>query len=111
MLYGHRQLCVSVRDRRLLHRHCKGQRNRVDTSGYSKDKNRVLPIRKNKEVIRMMKDELGGKAMAELVALRDKMYAYRNIDKKLEDKHCKCTKTCAVAESFTFDCLFDSKRR
>ena len=89
----------------------KDRETEFDTSGYSKDKNRVLPIRKNKEVIRMMKDELGGKAMAELVALRDKMYAYRNIDKKLEDKHCKCTKTCAVAESFTFDCLFDGKRR
>ena len=32
-----------------------------DASGYSKDDNRPLPIGKNKKVIGMMKDELGGK--------------------------------------------------
>ena len=34
---------------------------RFDTSGYSKDDNRPLPIRENKKVIGLMKDELGGK--------------------------------------------------
>ena len=34
----------------------------------------------------VVKDELGGKIMIELVALRAKMYAYRKIDKKVEDK-------------------------
>ena len=36
---------------------------RFDTSGYSKDENRPLPIGKNKKVIGLMKDELGGKIM------------------------------------------------
>ena len=54
---------------------------RFDTSGYSKDENRPLPIRENKKVIGLMKDELGGKIMTEFVALRAKMYAYRKIKK------------------------------
>ena len=45
---------------------------RFDTSGYSKDENRPLPIRENKKVIGLMKDELGGKIMTEFVALRAK---------------------------------------
>ena len=60
-----------------------------------------------------MKDELGGKIMTEFVALRAKMYVYRKIDKKVEDKRCKGTKKCVVAEGLTFDdyktCLFDGE--
>ena len=73
---------------------------RFDTCGYSKDENRPLPIRKNKKVIGL---ELGGKIMTAFVALRGKMYAYRKIDKKVEDKHCKGTKKCVVAEGLLFD--------
>ena len=54
---------------------------RFDTSGYSKDENRPLPIGKNKKVIGLMKDKLGGVIMTEFVALREKMYAYRKIDR------------------------------
>ena len=43
---------------------------RFDTSGYSKDKNRSLPIGTSKKVIGLMKDELGGKIMTEFLALR-----------------------------------------
>ena len=50
----------------------------------------------------MVEDELGGKIMTEFVALRAKMYAYRKTDKKLEDKRCKGTKKCVVAERLTF---------
>ena len=60
-----------------------------------------------------MKDELGGKIMTEFVAVRAKMYAYRNIDKEVEEKCCKGTKKCVVSEGLTFDdhktCLFDSE--
>ena len=34
----------------------------------------------------MMKKKLGGKTMKRFVTLRTKMYAYRKIDKKFEDK-------------------------
>ena len=78
---------------------------RFDTSGYSKDENRPLPIGKNKKVIELMKDEF--------VALRAKMYAYRKIDKKVEEKRCKGTKKCVVSENLTFDdyknCLFEGE--
>ena len=85
---------------------------RFDTSGYSKDDNRPLPIGENKKVIGLMKDELGGKIMTEFVALRAKMYAYRKIDRlaaqhehfvACDEKRCKGTKKCVVSEGLTFD--------
>ena len=45
-----------------------------DTSDY--EVNRPLPKGKNKKVIGMMKDELGGKIMTEFLALRPKTYSY-----------------------------------
>ena len=85
--------------------------SRFDTSGYSKEDNRPLPIGLNKKVIGLMKDELGGKIMTEFVALRAKMYAYRTLDE--ESKRAKGTKKCAIAETLTFndykECLFGGK--
>ena len=54
---------------------------RFDTSGYIDDiaDNRPLPVGKNKKVIGLMKDELGGGIMKEFVSLRPKMYSYREI--------------------------------
>ena len=57
---------------------------------------------KIKKVIGLMKDDLGGKIMTEFVALRAKVYVYRKIDKKVEEKHCKGTKKCVLAEGLTF---------
>ena len=45
---------------------------RFDTSGYSNDDNRPLPIGENKKKIGLKKDELGRKIMTEFVALRAK---------------------------------------
>ena len=91
----------------------KDVKKRFDTSRYSKDDNRPLPIGENKKVIGLMKDELGENIMTEFVVLRAKMYAYRKIDKKVEEKHCKSTKKCVVSEGLTFDdyktCLFDGE--
>ena len=47
---------------------------RFDTSNY--EVNRPLPTEKNKKVIGLMKDELGGKIMTEFAALRPKTYPY-----------------------------------
>ena len=71
------------------------------------------PLEKIKKKIGLMKDELDGKIMTEFVALRSKMYAYRKINKEVEEKHCKGTKKCVVSEGLTFDhyktCLFDGE--
>ena len=43
-----------------------------DTSNYDKNDERPLPIGKNKKVISLFKDELGGKIMIEFVGIRAK---------------------------------------
>ena len=58
---------------------------RFDTSGYVPD--RPLLTEKNKKVIGLMKDELGGKIIKEFVSLRSKMYSYRV--EQSEAKKCK----------------------
>ena len=62
---------------------------RFDTSNYECD--RPLPTGKNKKVIGLMKDELGGRVIKEFVALRPKTYSYLTDDCK-EDKKIKGTK-------------------
>ena len=54
---------------------------------------RPLPTGKNKKVIGLMKDELGGKIMKEFVTLRPKIYSYLTDDCE-EDKKAKGTKKC-----------------
>ena len=46
--------------------------NRFDTSNY--EANRSLPTGKNKKVMGLMKDELGGNIITEFVTLRPKTY-------------------------------------
>ena len=75
---------------------------RFDTSGYSKTDFRLLPIGLNKEVIGLMKDGLGGKIMTEFVALRPKLYSYKNLDGS-KDKKCKGIKKCVVKKTLTFE--------
>ena len=83
---------------------------RFDTSGYSKEDARPLPIGLKKKVIEFMKDELGAKSMTEFVALRPKLFAYRKLDGE-EDKRCKGIKKCVVKKTLDFDdykkCLFN----
>ena len=47
-----------------------------DTYNYDKNDKRSLPVGKNKKVAGIFKDELGGKVITEVVALRPKTYAY-----------------------------------
>ena len=84
---------------------------RFETSGYPSDGSRPLPVGKNKKVIGLMKDELGGEIMKEFVSLRPKMYSYRVGSS--EPKKCKAIKRCAV-RTIRFDdykrCLFGGEQ-
>ena len=73
---------------------------RFDTSNYEVD--RPLPTGKNKKVIGLMKDELGGRVITEFVALRPKTYSYVTNDCK-EDKKAKGTKKCVIKRMIKFN--------
>ena len=84
--------------------------NRFDTSNY--EVNRPLSTGKNKKVIGLMKDELGGKIITEFVTLRPKTYLFLTDDGK-EDKKAKGAKKCTIKKMIKFNdykkCLLDDK--
>ena len=84
--------------------------NRFDTSNY--EVNRPLPTGKNKKIIGLMKDELGGKINTEFVTLRPKTYSFLTDDGK-EDKKAKGTKKCVIKKMIKFNdykkCLLNDK--
>ena len=73
---------------------------RFGTSNY--EVNRPLPTGRNKKVIGLMKDELGGKIITGFVTLRPKTYSYLTDDGK-EDKKAKGTKKCVLKRMSKFD--------
>ena len=73
---------------------------RFDTSNY--EVGRPFPTGKNKKVIGLMKDELGGGIITEFVALRPKAYSYLTDDCK-ENKKTKGTKKCVIKRMIKFD--------
>ena len=73
---------------------------RFDTSNY--ECNRPLPTGKNKKVIGLMKDELGGKIITEFVTLRPKTYSYSTDDGK-QDKKAKGTKKSVIKRMIKFN--------
>ena len=73
---------------------------RFDMSNYEVD--RPLPTGKNKKIIGLMKDELGGKIITEFVTLRPKTYSCLTDDGK-EDKKNKGTKNCIIKRMIKFD--------
>ena len=83
---------------------------RFDTSNC--ECNRPLPTGKNKKVIGLMKDELGGKIITEFVILRPKTYSYLTDDGKI-DKKTIGTKKCVIKRMIKFDdyknCLLNDK--
>ena len=85
---------------------------RFDISNYDEKDERTLPIGKNKKVLGLFKDELGGKIMKEFVALRAKTYAYL-MDDDSEHKRAKGTKKCVIKRELMFenykDSLFNDK--
>ena len=78
-----------------------------DTSNYDKDNNRPLPKGKNKKVIGLFKDELGGKIIKEIVGLRVKTWPYL-IDDDSEHKKDKGTKQCVIKGGLMFQNYTDS---
>ena len=83
--------------------------NRFDTSSYEVNTSetsalarRLLPTGKNKKVIGLMKDELGGKIIMEFVTLRPKTYSFLTDDGK-EDKKAKGTNKCIIKKMIKFN--------
>ena len=72
---------------------------RFDTANYGCD--RPLPTGKNKKVIGLLKDELGGRIMTEFVALRAKTYPYL-IDDNVEVIKAKRTKRFVIKRMLMF---------
>ena len=63
---------------------------------------RPLPTGKNKKVIGLMKDKLGGKIITEFATLRPKTCSYSTNDGK-EDKKAKGTKKCVIKRMIKFN--------
>ena len=74
--------------------------SRFDTSNY--EVKRPLPIGKNKKIIALMKDELGGEIITEFTALRQKTYSYLTDNDKI-DKKAKETKKCVINKMIKFN--------
>ena len=83
---------------------------RFDTSNC--EINRPLPTGKNKKVIGLMKDELGGKIMTEFAALGPKTHSYL-MDDGNSDKKAKGTTKCVIKRVLKLndykDCLLNSE--
>ena len=83
-----------------------------DTSNYDKNDKRPLPVGKNKNVVGLFKDELGGNIMLEFIANGSKTYAYLLNDDS-ETKKAKGVKRYKVKRRLMFenykDSLFNNK--
>ena len=74
MLYGYYSLIMNIKTKDFDKDIAQDVEERFDTSNYDVD--RPLPKGKNKKVIGLMKDELGGWIITEFVALRPKTFSY-----------------------------------
>ena len=72
-----------------------------DRSNYDEDDTRPLPIGKNGKVIGLFKDELGGKIIKKIAALRAKTHAYL-MDDDSKKKIARATKKCVIKRILTF---------
>ena len=111
MLYGYRHFIMHVKTEEFYQDIANDVEKNYDTSNYTCES--PLPIGKNKKVIGLMKDDLGGKIMEELVGLRPKCYSYLVNDGKV-DKKAKGTKKCVIKRCRMFDnyseCLKEKKK-
>ena len=79
----------------------------LDRSNYDNNDKKPLLIGKNKRLIRMFRDELGGKIIKEFCAPRAKTYAY-SMDDDIENKKAKGTKKCIIKHRIKFKDYKDS---
>ena len=83
-----------------------------DTSNFNENDEIPLSINENMKVIRLFKDELGGKIITEFLALRAKAYAYL-MEGGSEHRKVKGTKKCVMKHELIFknyeDYLFNNK--
>ena len=83
-----------------------------DTSNYDENDKIPRPIGKNKKVIGLFKEELGGRIMNEFCALKAKAYSYL-MDDNSEVKKSKGTRKCVINRRLMFenyrDSLFNNK--
>ena len=77
-------LIVHVKKEYIYKDIAKDVEKRLDSSNYKLE--RSLPKQKNKKVIGLMKDELGGKIMKEFVGLRAQTYSYLTDDNDASKK-------------------------
>ena len=71
-----------------------------DTSNYELDKQLIKG--KNKNIIKLVKDELGKKIMIQFLRLRVKTYSYLIHDGN-EDKKAKSTRKCSIKRKVQFE--------
>ena len=83
MLYGYNSFIMNIKTEDFYKDIANDVKKRFDTSNY--EVNKPLSTGKNKKVIGLMKDELGGRVITEFAALRPKTYSYLTDDFK-EDK-------------------------
>ena len=93
MLYGTNSFILYIKTDDIYKDIAEDVENRFDTSSYELD--RPLPKGKNKKVIELMKDELGGKFF---VGLGAKTYCYL-IDSGSEDKKAKDRRKCVIEKT------------
>ena len=85
-----------------------------DTLNFNKNDNGPLEIGKNKKVLGKFKDDLGGKTMTKLCAIRAKTFLIDNFTdddyekNRIVNKRAKGTKKCVVKRKILFNNYLDS---
>ena len=85
-----------------------------DTCDYPTNHPSGIKTGLNSKVLRMLKDEAGGRKIVEFVSLRAKLYSYKMLDGS-EDKKCKGVTKNVTKRGIEFDdyrgCLFSRKEQ
>jgi hypothetical protein len=86
---------------------------KFDTSNYEEDHRSSIGSQANKKKIGMMKDEVGGRIIEEVIGLRAKLYSIKFGDGE-ERKRCKGVKKSVVKKGITHEdykkCLFSGEK-